>query len=287
MIDQSLLFSMEQYILFNGKFFESSEPVVGAENRGLRYGDGLFETMKILNHRIVNTDLHMDRLFEGLSLLQFEIPSFFNRQSIHDQVVLACEKNKLDKARVRLAVFRGNGGLYDPVDHKPNLLIQVWPLPEGLEFNENGLVLGVYPDIRKSCDRFSNLKSANYLPYVMAAIHAKKQHFNDSLVLNTHGRVCDASISNVFCLKNGIICTPSLNEGCVAGVMRRYLLARMFETGYKVLETELSVEDLLEADEIFLTNAISGIRWVKQFGHRTYSNHVSAKLFNQFIAATA
>jgi branched-chain amino acid aminotransferase len=170
-------------------------------------------------------------------------------------------------ARVRLSMFRGNGGVNeDPGDLQ--YLIECWSVSESVnQLNENGLVIDIYTEARKSCDKFSHLKSANYLPYIMAAMYAKENKLNDCLVLNTYERIADSTIANVFVIKDKEIFTPPLSEGCVNGVMRRYLIEQ-----YEIKEAALTVDTILSADELFLTNAMYGIRWVKQFRNRTYDN---------------
>ena len=126
---------------------------------------------------------------------------------------------------MRLVVFRGAGGLYDPQDHFPNYIIETWPLPAGSgELNQNGLLIDVFPDGRKACDPYANLKSNNFLLYVLAALHAKNNLFNDCLVLNSRERIADSTIANLFFARGGKFFTPPLSEGCVAGVMRRLLI---------------------------------------------------------------
>ncbi len=153
---------------------------------------------------------------------------------------------------------------------QPQLLIQCWPLPEHLlQLNENGLHIGIYSGARKTCDAFANLKSNNYLPYLLSAQFAKQHQLNDAVLLNVFDRICDASIANIAWIKNGTIFTPPLSEGCVAGVMRRYLLEQCENiTGIKFLEQTGTANDLEQADELFLTNAISGIRRVAQCGEK-------------------
>ena len=181
-------------------------------------------------------------------------------------------------SRIRLSVSRGSGGLYD-CDNKFSYLIECWPL-EQKGLNENALVIDIFPDARKSIDVFSNLKSASYLPYVMAAIWAKENKLNDALILNQHDRICDSTIANVFWIKDNNIFTPPLNEGCVAGVMRKGILElATSNSDYLVQETILTLEILLQADEVFLTNAITGIRWVKECRGKVYKNTISSKIF--------
>lgn len=271
-------------ICFNGKIILADEPVLLASNRGYRYGDGLFETMKVAEGKILLSNHHFERLFAGLALLQFEIPRLFLRQKTEDEILSLCKKNNCEGlARVRLSVFRGNGGLYDE-DKGLQYLIECWPLTESVsKLNENGLVIDVFPGAEKSCDKFSNLKSANFLPYSMAALYAKEKKLNDSLVLNTTGGIADSTIANLFIIKNAIVITPGLEEGCVNGVMRQYLLKKLQAADYAVQEATLSVNDIIAADEVFLTNAIHGIRWVRQFRDMSYSNVKTVEIYNRFI----
>ena len=277
-------FAGMNFICVNGKIFQEDEPVLKASNRSYRYGDGLFETMKVLNAWIILGDFHFERLFGSMAILKMVKPGLFTREKINEAVLFLCEKNKCsDKARVRISVTRGNGGLNDE-DNSFQYLIETWPLDSQIDqLNENGLVIDIYPDARKSCDVFSNLKSANYLPYVMAARFAKENKLNECLILNTHQRICDATIANVFWVRNGVIFTPPLSEGCVAGVMRKYLLEKLKDNGYNTQEQVLIIDDLLNADEIFLSNAVYGIRWVGQYRDRSYQNELSKKIFKELI----
>ena len=272
------------FICLNGKILRAEDPVLLASNRGYRYGDALFETMKVASKNILLETYHFERLFAGLRLLQFEVPKLLTREKLCKEVLLLAEKNNCGNlARIRLSVFRGNGGVYDE-ERTPQYLIECWPLNESLNrLNENGLVIDVFPAARKSCDSFSHLKSANYLPYTMAAIYAKANKLNDCLVLNTDGNIADATIANVFLIKEGVIITPGPDQGCVNGVMRRHLLEKMKDAGYSIQENPVSVSTLEEADEVFLTNAISGIRWVKQFKEKEYSNNLTVEIYNRFI----
>jgi branched-chain amino acid aminotransferase len=262
-----------KYVSVNGKLQPASEQVFLADNRSYRYGDGLFETMKMADGKIQLAPYHFERLFSGLSLLKFEIPKLFTAEKLQQDILALCRKNECEKlARIRLSVSGGHGGLYDE-NRYLQYLVECWPLNGSVnQLNENGLVIDIYPDARKACDPFSNIKSASFLPYTMAALHAKENKLNDCLVMNTHDRVCDSTIANLFWIKDATVFTPALNEGCVAGVMRRHLIGKLREAKYNVQETMATVADIENADEIFLTNAINGIRWVSQFRDQTYSN---------------
>ena len=271
-------------ICLNGKILPADEPALLVANRGYRYGDGLFETIKVSEGLLMLENYHFERLFSGLSLLKFELPAHFTKEKIKAGILLLCKKNDCEKlARVRLSVFRGNGGLYDE-DKSLQFIIECWPLSNSVsKLNENGLVIDVYSDGAKSCDKFSNLKSANFLVYSMAALYAKEKKLNDCLVLNTKGNIADSTIANLFIIKNGVISTPGLDEGCINGVIRRHLLNEIRDEGEKVQEMAITVADVEAADELFLTNAINGIRWVRQFSNTNYTNTKTVEIYNRII----
>jgi branched-chain amino acid aminotransferase len=273
-------------ICINGKIVPADKPVLMADNRGYRYGDGLFETMKLIRGKIILESYHFERLFAGLKLMKFQIPSLFTTDKLRQDILKLCKKNKCtDLARVRLSVFRGNGGLYDE-NKSLQYLIECWPADELVnQINQKGLIIDIFPDAKKSCDIFSNLKSANYLPYVMAAQFAEKNKLNDCLVSNVKGRIADATIANIFLVKNNLIITPASGEGCVNGVMRRYLIEqlRSASCGFELREGVVTKSDIETFNEIFLTNAMYGIRWVKQFRDKTYVNTQTLKIYKEFI----
>jgi branched-subunit amino acid aminotransferase/4-amino-4-deoxychorismate lyase len=275
-----------QKLIHNGKLLDESKLLISPNNRSFRYGDGCFETMKIVNGNICLEGLHFERLFASLELLQFEKPNYLTPDYLKEQILQLAQKNKHNKlVRIRLTFFRGDGGLYDAENHFPNYIIQSWELnPQTNLLNENGLMVDIFKDAKKVCDNYSHLKSNNYLSYAMAALWAKKNHLNDALLLNPYNNISDATIANVWVVKNGIIKTPALTEGCVAGVMRKYLLQKLRDASMPVQETSIAVDELLQANEIFLTNAIQGIRWVKQCGNSNYQNQLSSLVHKQFVA---
>jgi branched-chain amino acid aminotransferase len=274
------------YVCVDGKLLPADQPVLLADNRGYRYGDGLFETMKMVRQSISLEVFHFQRFFAGLQVLGFEIPTLFTPRRLEQEIHQLCKKNQCDDlARIRLSAFRGNGGIYDTTTWM-QYIIECWPIPESAnQWPENGLDIGLFRDARKSCDLFANLKSANFLPYVMAARYARENKWNDCLVLNQHGRIADATIANLFLIKEKAILTPSLSEGCVNGVMRRYLLEKLKaeNSGLTIMEQPITLDDLLNADEVFLTNSLNGIKWVKQLQDKKYTNLLSKRIYDQYI----
>lgn len=278
---------MEQQSFFNynGKLFLENEKTVSVNDRSFRYGEGCFETMKMQNGKILLQDYHLERLNNSLQRMRFVKIDFFNSVKLIEQIQQLAQKNKhAGLARIRLTVSRGNGGLYEIPQSPPNYSIQTWGLSESANrLNENGLVIDVYKDAIKVADKFSSIKCNNYLSYAMAAVWVKEQKLNDALLLNQFGRITDATIANVFIVKGNTIRTPALTEGCVHGVMRRFLIEQLKKSDLIVEETKLSVADIEQADEIFFTNAIAGIKWISNFGSIHYTKKVASDLFKKII----
>lgn len=276
---------MNLYLYYNGEILPADAPLITAGNRGLRYGDGLFETIKVTDGTMPLFQLHMERMLHGLSVLQIELPPSYTPDYIHATIISLCRRNNtLPAARVRVTIIRGNGTLYSSSTPYASVIIQSEPLgADYLTLNTTGFTIDVYTEVQKSCDLLANLKSNNYLPYVMAALYCRKLQLNDCLLLNSHGRICDATIANVFWIHNNHIFTPPLSEGGVAGVMRKHLLHELPKAGFAVHEKLCTVASLQAADEIFLTNALYGIRWVHQFGTKIYSNQFIKELYERFI----
>lgn len=269
------LHPMNQFMLYNGELRPATEPIASAADRGLRYGDGVFETIKMVNGHMPLLPLHLDRLTHGLKTLQMPVPGL---DTLEKDIRSLCQKNAIiEAARVRVMVFRGHGSLYAEDTTPPHMVIQAEPLaPAYLALNERGLQIDVCPGVQKSCDVLANLKSNNYLPYIMAALHAQRHQLDDCLVTNVHNRICDAGIANVFWVQGDTICTPPLSEGGVAGVMRRYLLQ---QEGYRFKEMACTEDQLLQANEVFLTNALYGLRWVERFREKVYTCRVAREMY--------
>ncbi len=272
-------------ICFNGNFIDEQIPLVTANNRGLRYGDGFFETMKIINGKIILKELHFERLFSSLQQLQFEQQPFFNTAFLEEKILTVASKNNhINYARVRVNIFRSDGDLYNAENYLPNYIIQTSAIDFSQhQLNKEGLIIDICKDVRKTVDKYSHIKSNNYLPYTMAALWAKQNNVDDAILLNADNHIADATIANVWIVLNGIIKTPPLTEGCINGVMRKYLLTCLQKEGIPFQEVSITLDDIAQAQEIFLTNAITGIKWIKQCGKNFYDKQLASFLMKKFI----
>lgn len=260
------------YVNLNGKLVGAQDSGIPMDNRAFRYGYGLFETMLYRNDEIELSGYHWERLFAGMKQLAFEVHKHFTPQLLQTEVKRTAHRNGLEAlCRIRLQVWPGNGGLYDATSLAPQFLIECFPLsPDLITINENGLSIGIAQGLQKSMDSLANLKSCNSLIYAMAAAQAKQQKWNDALICNTSGNIVESTIANVFWVKDRHFYTPPLSEGCVNGVMRRHLLHKLDAKKIPFIEIPLSVRLLELADEVFLTNAIRKIKWVKDFNGISY-----------------
>lgn len=273
---------MNSLINFNGALTGPQTPVATVFNRSLRYGDGLFETMYWDGQKILQEEYHMDRLFRGLLVLAFDLSGGFTRKFISDEIRRLCENNvHATKARVRLNVFREDGSLLLPMVNKPVFIIETAYLPEQ---KPDPLRLTIYTGDTKSTGILSNLKTNNYLLNILTLQYAWQQGADDALILNSRGNICEASSSNIFMVQKGILYTPALSEGCVAGVKRRELVGNLPSLGFRVEEAMISPESLPEMEEVFLTNAIRGIRPVACIDDKRYRSELTVilmRLMNQ------
>lgn len=265
-------------VCFNGEFYPGDQPLLTASNRSFKWGDGIFETMKIRKNRILLESLHFERLFLSMKLLGMKPENLF-AEHVTSSIHKLCELNGCSVlARVRLAVFRNNNKNVD-------YLIEAIPLSEeSMSWNEQGLSIGLYPFARKSTDAFANIKSSSFLPYVLASHHAKENGWDDALVLNCHNLIADSSRANIFWIRKGVIHTPPLIQGCINGVMRRFLMESAKKNGQLVKQEELSESELLLADEVFLTNAIQGIRWVRSYKAGLYGHEHTLAFYNNYLS---
>lgn len=269
-----------RYINLNGKLTEAAAAGVPHDNRAFRYGYGLFETLLVKNGTIQLAAYHWERLFAGAKALYFDIPKLMTADWLSSEVLRTVKKNGLDKlCRVRLQLYAGNGGMMEEQTPRSCYIIECFPLEEQTTMlNEIGLVLGIAEGLQKSGDALANYKTTNALVYAIAAQQAKANKWNDALVCNTSGNIIESAIANIFWIDNGQIHTPPLAEGCVAGVMRRYIMSKI-----DVIEQPLTNEMLIAADEVFLTNAVRAIKWVSTVGEASYSSSIVHKLYAQLF----
>lgn len=266
----------------NGEMVPADAAVFSAENRGFRYGDGLFETMRYRDGELMFTDLHLDRVRKGMRTLKLEGYSQLDKYFLREKVEELVRRNKTGpSARVRLGIYRQGGGLYAPETNKMGYVLQVSKLTDtAYAGNSRGLIVDVYDEVTKPVTALSGLKTCNSLPFVLAGVFKNQHKLDDVLLLNQHGFLCEAISSNVFVVYQNRLFTPALSEGCVAGVMRQVVMHLAKKHDLDLVEAQISPQVLNEAEEVFLTNAVQGIRWVMGYNRKRYFNEMYRFLLN-------
>ncbi|TND08440.1 MAG: branched-chain amino acid aminotransferase [Bacteroidetes bacterium] len=272
--------SPELFVIYNGTVLPANEPVLTVSCRAFRYGDGLFETIRVAKGRVCFMRRHLSRLTASMRMLKMDIPANFTEQFFTEQVSKAVHQNGCPRsARVRLSVFRNDGGLYMPATNEVSWLIEAYPLEEDdYAFPDTGLTVDIYQDYRKPLHRLSNIKSMNALLYVLGAEHARQQKIDDCVLINQLMNVVETTSSNLFAVKNGVLYTCPVNEGCVEGVMRSVIMEIAAEKRIAVYEVPMPMSVMFNSDEVFLTNAVKGVQWVASYKTKRYFNDTARKL---------
>ncbi|PRY52277.1 branched-chain amino acid aminotransferase [Arcticibacter pallidicorallinus] len=269
------------FININGEILASGQANISVGNRAFKYGDGLFESMRMMRGKLMFADLHAQRLREGMDVLHIDGAAIITQEFLEEKVrQLAIRNNIRDNARVRLTVFRDGDGLYSPVSNDIGYVIEMSRTDQqDYTANYKGLIAQVYEDMTKPINMLSNLKTCNSLLYVMAGIFRKKNSLDEVFILNQKGFLCEGMSTNLFVLYQQHLYTPSLEEGCIAGVMRSVVIRLAEDNGIEVIEAQINPDILNEADEVFVTNATTGIQWIMGFNGKRYFN----KLSNEFL----
>lgn len=274
---------MSAFINFNGQILPAQSAVIKASNRAFRYGDSLFESMRMMKGRLNFANAHAERLQQGMKALRIDGYSQMDAYFIKEKAQELVQRNKCGKnARIRISVYRDAEGFYAPSQNTMGYVMEATRIDEPYyTSNAKGLIMDVYDELPKSINAFSNLKTGSALSYVMAGVFKTKNSLDDAFILNQKGNLCESISANVFVWYDGQLYTPALSEGCIAGVMRQAVMKLAVENNIPLTEAEISPEILNEADEVFLTNATQGIQWVMGFGNKRYFNELSRKLMGK------
>jgi branched-chain amino acid aminotransferase len=270
------------YITYNDELLLADSHLFTVANRAYKYGDGLFESMRLMKGKLNFPELHADRLQRGMKALKIDGYSQMDTWFLKEKAEELAIRNKAKHGRLRLTVFRDAEGLYTPTQNKMAYTLELQPADEPRYFlNEKGLIMDVFTELTKPLNYLSNIKTCNALPFVMAGLFKNQYHLDDVFILNQNGFLCEAGSSNVFVMYQNHLYTPALSEGCIEGVMRQLVIKLALANNIPVTEAQINPEILYEAEEVFLTNASKGIQWVMGYGVKRYFNKVSKLLIDE------
>ena len=266
----------------NGNILNEADASLPLNNRGFNYGDAVFETIKVSHSKILFWEDHYFRLMASMRILRMEIPMSFTLEFLENEILRLVEQNDQLKVsvRVKLIVFRDSEGLYTPNTNEVSFLISSKTLQNDFyELNDNEYRVDLYKDHYISPSLLSTIKSNNRLINVIGGIYANENGLQNCLLLNTDKYVVEALNSNIFLVKGQIVKTPPLTDGCIKGVMRKQIIEIIkLMTEYTIEEVSISPFELQKADELFLTNIISGIQPITNYRKKQFTIDFSKNL---------
>lgn len=276
--------------IFNGELLQGDTIEISLNNRALNYGDGVFESMKFSFNRINFWEDHYFRLMSSMRILRMEIPLNFSPEYIEEQVRECLIANDLSdtSARIKLLVMRKAGGKYTPESNDIDFLITAESLSApNYELNEKGLEVDLFKDFYKQPGLLSGIKHIGSALYTVASVFRKENELDECVLLNDRKEVVEAISANLFMRKDKTIYTAPLSAGCLKGVMRKQVIEILPELGFEVKEEVFSPFELQRADEVFLTNAVKGIQWVRNYRKKEYENTCAQALVKRLNVAVA
>ncbi|WP_339893659.1 aminotransferase class IV [uncultured Algibacter sp.] len=268
----------------NGTLLENNT-ILSTQNRGYTYGDALFESIKVVSGNILFWEDHYFRLMASMRIMRMEIPMNFTMEFLEAQIQQTLHANTLVNvsSRVKLQVHRNEGGLYTPSTNDISYVISVNPTSEDFYLlNETFYEVDLFKDYYVSPSLLSTLKTNNKALNVVGSIYAKENNLNNCLLLNTNKQVVEALNGNVFLVKGNTIKTSPLSDGCLKGVMRTQLINIIkVLPEYELVEDSISPFEIQKADEMFITNVITGIQPVSKYRKKVFGNDVSKLLLQK------
>jgi branched-chain amino acid aminotransferase len=267
-------------INFNGTI-QPSDANLLVNNRAFLYGDGVFETLKILDNKVLFLEEHYFRLMSSMRVVRMEIPMYFTLEYFEEQLLLLAQAKSISaSARVRITVYRNQGGYYLPIQNEVSFLIYAVPLVHPLYFFESlSYEVDLYKDFYVTKQLLSSIKTTNKLINITGSIFAKENGLDNCLLLNDSKNVVEALQGNLFMLMGNQLITPPVSEGCLNGVMRKQIidLVKKIE-GIELVEAPISPFDLQKADELFITNVIKGIQPITKYRKKEFTSTIASKL---------
>lgn len=263
-------------VFFNGEFLQKNDIDISSFYRAINYGDGFFESIKIINSIPINLSLHLNRIKYSLNILH--LTNKYISKNIVDHILDLINSNQILNGSLKINITRSGNGKYLPNNYTSNILIST---KSGFSYKQNNAIsICLFSDEYKSRGLLSSLKSSNSLIYVLATIYAKSKEFENALILNDNNNVIEATNSNIFIIKNNEISTPPIKDGCVDGVMRKWII-----NNENIHIKSISINEIYDSEEIFISNTNSGVTPVKKINNQDFdifknANRLQLKIIN-------
>ncbi len=269
-------------INFNGKIISQNEFSLSSQNRAFKYGDAIFDTLKFTLDKIYFIEDHYFRLMSSMRMLRMHIPMHFTMNYYEDEILKTINKNNLNgDIRIRVSVFRKEGGLYKPKSQYVDFLMEVKTI-DTIEdvFYEIELFKGfpVYSGL------LSTIKTNNRMINILSSIYASENNYQNCVLINEKKNLVEANNSNLFLIKGNQVFTPAITEGCINGIIRKKMIELLSKNNnFTIEETAISPFELLKADEVFLTNSIVEVQAVNKYRKKTFLTVKTEEIRKLFI----
>jgi branched-chain amino acid aminotransferase len=264
-------------INFNGELLFKENIKLTTDNRGFKYGDGIFETIKVVHKKVIFWEDHYFRLMASMRMLRMKIPMEFTLEFLEKEILKTVAVLEDGASfRVRLNVFRKDGGLYTPKTNAIDYLIEV---SENNYKTKETYEIDVFKDFYNYSGLLSTIKTNNRMLNTLASIYANENDLDNCILVNERKGVVEVANANIFIVKNNIVKTPSLTEGCIKGVVRGKVIDLLIKNkDFTIEETVISPFEIQKADEVFITNAIMGIQAVTKYKKKSFNTDLAGKL---------
>lgn len=263
-------------INYNGRLLQAQKEIITANNRAFKYADSLFETIKVRDAKICFLEDHYFRLMASMRILRMEIPHNFTLAFFEQEIVKTIAELKSPLVRVRITVFRTEGGLYKPTSNEISYIIEASVLKQE---EKKEYVIDVFKDFYVYSGFLSTLKTTSKQINILGAIFADENGYDNCLLLNERKNVVEATNGNIFVVKDHIIKTPPITEGCIKGIVRKKMISIISKNpNYTLKEVKISPFELQKANEVFITNAIVGIQPVTQYKKTKFTTKITNEL---------
>ena len=262
---------------YNGNLLKAEDLQIASTNRAFKYGDAIFETINIQGARVVFWEDHYFRLMASMRMLRMEIPMEFTLEFLEQQILKTVTvQDKSISYRVRLSVYRKDGGLYTPLTNEIDYLIEVVP---NIYVTREKYTIDLFKDFYNYSGLLSTIKTSNRMLNTLSSIYMQENELDNCILLNERKGVVEATNANIFVVKGNSIKTPALTEGCIKGVIRKKLIEMLQNNEkYTIEETSISPFEMQKADEIFLTNTVIGVQSVTNYRKKVFSIEIGKKL---------
>jgi branched-chain amino acid aminotransferase len=263
-------------INYNGSLISENELQLTNENRAFKYGDGIFETIKFQNNKIIFLEDHYFRLMASMRMLRMKIPMKFTLEFLEEEILKTVASYNSNTLRIRLNVYRKDGGLYAPTTNEVDYIIEV---KEVNQVSKDTYKIDLYKDFYNYSGLLSTVKTTNKMLNTIAAIYAKENDLDNCILLNERKGVVEVTNGNIFIVKGNVIKTPALTEGCIKGIIRKKVIEIVEKhPDFSIEETSISPFELQKSDEVFITNAIVGIQPVTNYRKKKFDINISEKI---------